>query len=117
MHQNAAGKLTVLGVMLKEGDKSDFIKDVWQHFPKQENKVEATNTVINALDLMPAQKQFFAYAGSLTTPPCYQGVNWVVFKSSMELSKDQLKKFPHHESARPLQPLNGRVVIESVFPS
>lgn len=116
VHQHPkTGVLTVLGVMLKEGKKNKFIEDVWNHFPTGKNTVLNTSVTINPMDLLPEEKSFYSYAGSLTTPPCYQGVNWVVFKSMKELSHEQAEKFPHHENARPVQPLNGRIVTESSF--
>ena len=65
--------------------------------------------------LLPGDKTFWRFSGSLTTPPCSEGVTWIVMKHPLTLSETQLKKFNntmHHDNNRPAQPLNGRVVVE-----
>ena len=68
--------------------------------------------MVNITDIMPKSNEYYHYLGSLTTPPCSQGVNWNVMKEVSYVSKSQVDKFkeffPHN--ARPTQPLNKRVV-------
>ena len=70
---------------------------------------------LNANSLLPQDQDYFTYAGSLTTPPCTEGVTWFVLKTPVEISAEQIQAFadlfPH--DVRPVQPLNGRVVKES----
>jgi carbonic anhydrase len=113
VHQNAAGKLAVVAVLFKEGQANPFIADVFKNLPAEEGKSVAPEGVqVDATRLLPADRGYYTFTGSLTTPPCTEGVTWFVLKHPAQLSKDQVaifaKKFPHN--ARPVQPLNGRVV-------
>ena len=67
---------------------------------------------INAADLLPASKAYYTFAGSLTTPPCTEGVTWFVLKSPTVVSADEIERFAklYPMNARPVQPLNGREV-------
>ncbi len=67
---------------------------------------------INAADLLPPDMTYFNFSGSLTTPPCSEGVNWIVLATPQSVSTEQVKQFTHlfPLSTRPVQPLNGRVV-------
>lgn len=65
--------------------------------------------------LLPADKTYWRFSGSLTTPPCSEGVTWLVMKHPLTLSEAQLQQFKavmHHDNNRPVQPLHGRVVVE-----
>ena len=70
---------------------------------------------VNPGTLLPENTAYYSYVGSLTAPPCTEGINWYILKAPMELSPAQIaafaKLFPH--DIRPIQPLNGRVVQES----
>jgi carbonic anhydrase len=70
---------------------------------------------VNATDLLPANHKYYTFAGSLTTPPCSEGVTWYVLETPMSLSKAQIDKFAgiYPLNERPIQPLDGRVVQES----
>lgn len=116
VHRGEDGKLAVVGVFMKEGKGNAFIDALWDNLPKEECKENAvTNLKINAKDLLPSNATYYNYAGSLTTPPCSEIVNWFVLKTPIEVSKAQLDEFASifKKSARPVQPLNGRVVKES----
>ncbi len=65
--------------------------------------------------MLPADKTYYSFAGSLTTPPCSEGVNWMVLKNPVTLGAEQIKSFRRlfNANARPIQPLNGRVIQES----
>ena len=69
----------------------------------------------SASDLLPASKAYYYYQGSLTTPPCSEGVRWLIMKEPIAMSIDQiaaLKKAIGCDNNRPVQPINGRVVLE-----
>jgi carbonic anhydrase len=70
---------------------------------------------INAADLLPPNTAYCTYAGSLTTPPCSEGVTWFVLKTPMDVSPEQIHTFAdiYLDNARPIQPIDGRVVKES----
>lgn len=116
VHKNAEGKLAVVAVLLADGQANPFIAELWQHLPAEEGKEVAPEGVnVDASGLLPADRGYYTFTGSLTTPPCTEGVTWFVLKNPGQISKDQVaafaKKFPHN--ARPVQPLNGRTIQAS----
>lgn len=114
VHKDAEGHLAVVAVMLKEGHKNAALEEIFDALPAAEDGKQA----LGALDpaaLLPAKHGYYAYAGSLTTPPCSEGVRWQVLKRPIEVSESQIEAFRklYPENARPVQPLNGREVQES----
>lgn len=116
VHKSAEGNLAVVAVLIKKGQANAFIETLWEHLPKEEGMEEVpANVTIDALRLLPAQRGYYTYTGSLTTPPCTEGVAWFVLKTPIESSSAQINRFAHFykHNARPVQPLDGRVVSES----
>lgn len=116
VHKGEDGKLAVVGVLMEEGKSNDFIKTLWSNLPQKEGTEHAvTDLKINANRLLPKNAAYYTYPGSLTTPPCSEIVNWFVLKTPIQVSKAQIDKFASifKKSARPIQPLHGRVVKES----
>lgn len=116
MHQASHGEIAGVAVLLKSGSANAAIQRIWDHMPKAAGKeMEIAGVQINPADLLPRDTAYYMYMGSLTAPPCTEGVRWFVLKTPVELSADQINAFaelyPH--DVRPLQPLNGRVVKES----
>jgi carbonic anhydrase len=116
VHRNAAGELGVVGVLMEPGKKNSAFDGIFAHLPRPGEKITVDDMTIDLAALLPANKGYYAYEGSLTTPPCSQGVNWMVLKNPITLGSDQIKAFRRlfNANARPVQPLNGRVVKESV---
>lgn len=112
VHQDANGKLGVVGVFFEKGIENPALKTILDHLPKEENKAETFSDMkINATSLLPKDQQYYGFDGSLTTPPCSEGVEWRVMKSPLQMSAAQLDTFHklfHDNNARPTQPLNGR---------
>jgi len=69
--------------------------------------------IINPANLLPSNLSFYEYEGSLTTPPCTEGVTFFILKTPMDISKAQLAKFPFKLNARPTQEINGRKILEN----
>lgn len=116
VHKGENGNLAVVGVLMNEGKGNDFIKTLWSNLPKDEGKAHVVADVkINANQLLPNDMSYYTYSGSLTTPPCSEGVNWFILKTPIEVSKVEVDKFTSlfKHDARPIQPLHGRVVKES----
>jgi carbonic anhydrase len=113
---DATGNITVLGIMLKEGATNPTIAKVWENIPTAKKQEISTGVEINLTDLLPTNKNYFTYTGSLTTPPCSQGLQWIVFKEPIELSKDQVHAFEglYEDNARPIQSTNNRPVLEKI---
>jgi len=115
VHQAADGQLGVIGILMKVGKANPVIASIWNHMPintGDHNKVDAT---LNVSDLLPATHRYYSYSGSLTTPPCSEGVNWMVMQNPVEVSVEQVAAFTSifAESVRPIQPANDRLIHAS----
>ena len=116
VHADAKGKSAVVGVLLEEGRANPLIGTVWSYLPAEagpERKYEDVR--INVADLLPDDHGYYTYPGSLTTPPCSEGVRWFVLKKPVTISKGQAEAFGkiYAHNARPTQPLHGRTVLET----
>jgi carbonic anhydrase len=111
VHKNEQGELAVVGVLLREGKDNRLLKQFWAELPEAEGQNPLT-APLQVADALPRDRHYFTYAGSLTTPPCTEGVRWIVMKKPMTISKAQLARFDEllGRNARPPQPLNARVV-------
>lgn len=112
VHRAKDGQHAVLGRMITIGKKSDpFIEKIWSHLPKEKNQelVVSGQTVDFSLGL-PKAKTYYNYSGSLTTPPCTEGVDWNFLNTPLTISKDQLSAFRsiYANNARPIQQKNNR---------
>ncbi len=112
VHRNAAGKLAVVGVMMNAGTANRSIERVWQAIPPIGETKTLENIEIDATSLLPANKSYYSYAGSLTTPPCSEGVKWTVMTEPITVSPAQIRAFAklYPIDARPLQPTNARKI-------
>jgi carbonic anhydrase len=117
VHQLPDGAV-VVAVLVKSGMENPLIQQLWANLPKTEGKEnEVAGVTINAADLLPANRNYYNFDGSLTIPPCGEGVNWFVMKTPIEMSAAQIAAFAKHYpmNARPIQPTNGREIKESDF--
>lgn len=115
VHKNDQNQLAVVAVLMDPGPASAFINKVWTYMPlDNQDRVQMPPGALNVADLLPPDLRYYQFLGSLTTPPCTEGVLWLVLKTPVTLSSEQLrlfsKLFPNN--ARPTQPLNNRVVRE-----
>jgi carbonic anhydrase len=114
VHKSAEGKLAVLGVLLNEGYDNPVIKAIWSNAPKTETpETTVPGVAINLSQIIPANLDFYSYAGSLTTPPCTEGVMFYILKTPGAMSRAQVEQFPFKLNARPVQPLNDRHISAS----
>jgi carbonic anhydrase len=111
VHKSKDGKLAVIGVLLNEGKDNAAIKTLWANLPPKEGVEYLPEKVsFNPGSMLPKDLGFYNYEGSLTTPPCTEGVQFYILKKPMDISKDQVGKFPFKLNARPVQNLNGRKI-------
>jgi carbonic anhydrase len=116
VHKDSQGKLAVVAVLIEQGDPNPLINALWDNLPPRKNKeVELDSVEMNAADLLPSNHNYYTFDGSLTTPPCTEGVSWYVLETPVSFSKAQIEKFAsiYPGNARPIQPLNNRVVQKS----
>ena len=113
VHQNDGGQLAVVAVMIESGGENQALAPVWKNLPKgsgQERKPDGVK--VNAKDFLPAEQLYYSYDGSLTTPPCSEGVKWFVLTRPIDMSNTQFAAFKvlFDHNNRPVQPLNVRMV-------
>ena len=116
VHQAKGGKLAVIGVLMEAGKEQKLIRTLWTHLPlEQEKPVVRDDVKIDPTQLIPPKPGYYTFLGSLTTPPCSEDVLWLVMKTPIQVSKEQLASFAtvYKNNARPIQPTNGRVFKES----
>lgn len=116
VHMNKSGALAVVGVMYKEGLQNLPLAKLWSQLPKEKNVAVKLQHEVAAKEFLPHNQQYYRFSGSLTTPPCTEGVRWLLFKEIQSASAEQIKAFADlvdHGNSRPIQPVNGRVILES----
>ncbi len=104
VHKSAAGDLAVIGVFIREGAANALLAPVFDHMPDKAGG-EAPLSGFDPAGLFPKARGYYRYMGSLTTPPCSEGLTWTVFKEPIEASRDQIGRFAvlFPNNARPVQ--------------
>lgn len=112
VHISPEGDLAIIAVMFKVGVQNAALQTLWDTIPQTGQMNAPEGVMFNASDLLPKDGTYFTYQGSITRPPCKEGVNWFVLQTPVELSREQLTGFQSlfPMNSRPLQPLNGRVI-------
>jgi carbonic anhydrase len=115
VHKSADGKLAVIAVLFKEGKENTALAYIFTHLPPTHDQAQPIAAPIDAATLLPAEQGYYSFTGSLTTPPCSEGVQWRVLKEPVELSKKQIGEFKrlYPMNARPVQPVNHRKIEET----
>ena len=116
LHKSASGQLLAIVVPFRLGAANPLLSRVFSRIPPQQDgdHVYASET-LSALDLLPREKGYFRYSGSLTASPCTEGVEWIVMRQPVELSAAQLAQYKirFSDNIRAPRALNQRVVLES----
>ena len=110
------GKLAVVAVMFEDGKENPIIKKIWNKMPHKAGESAGCGLTAKAINsILPKDKDYYRFSGSLTTPPCSEGVRWFVLKDYATVSDSQVKELAHllhHPNNRPIQPINARKVIK-----
>lgn len=115
VHTSDKGEIAVVAVMFEVGNKNAALNPILTSMPAEKNKVVPVSALFDLTPLFPTDQHYYRFSGSLTTPPCTEGLRWIVMKNSVSLSAEQLAKFQRaleHHNNRPVQPLNGRIIVE-----
>ena len=115
VHATDDGKLAVVAIMYEVGQADKGIGGLWANMPRHAGDKHKISATVNASDVLPKSKDYYRFNGSLTTPPCTEGVRWFVLKDTVTISADQLKAFQgalHEPNNRPVQPVNSRIIIK-----
>ncbi len=115
VHKDLEGRLAVVAVLLERGPALGIVQNVWNNLPLEKGDEVAARTLLDLNELLPSQRSYFTYMGSLTTPPCSEGVLWMVMKQPVGVSAEQLAIFArlYPMNARPVQSASGRLIKES----
>lgn len=113
VHKSQDGKFAVVGVVFYAGTENAALQPIWDNMSLVEGPEQRVPLTYNAIDLLPAIHTTYRYSGSLTTPPCSEGVFWAVMTTPLTMSRVQVHAFEaiFMYNNRPVQPLNGRIIV------
>jgi carbonic anhydrase len=114
VHADKDGNLAVVAVMFQDGAANPLLGKLWEKMPAKAGEKAALPAGLSAAQLLPADRDYFRFNGSLTTPPCSEGVWWLVMKKPASVSKAQVAQFSKavgFANNRPIQPVNARPVL------
>ncbi len=115
VHRDMDGRLAVVAVLLEQGSAHPLVQSVWNNLPLEKGEEVRARATLDMNALLPAERNYFTYMGSLTTPPCSEGVLWMVMKQPVPISPEQIGIFArlYPMNARPIQSASGRLIKES----
>jgi carbonic anhydrase len=115
IHRDVENHVAIVAVLIEKGTELPVIQTLWNNLPLETDQELAPRELIDLNKLLPENRAYMAYMGSLTTPPCTEEVLWLVFRNPIPISGEQMDIFAriYPNNARPLQPANGRLVKES----
>ena len=112
VHRSDQEALAVVGVLVEEGNANAALEPIRRLLPTQSGSSAAIPEAVDVAALLPEPRTVWRYRGSLTTPPCTEGVAWIVMTEPVALSAAQVAVFGalYRNNFRPVQPLNRRVL-------
>ena len=113
VHVNDRGEIVVLSVLFREGPWNSGLEKVGRKAPMKIGETIPISIPLAELDIVPEERAYYRYEGSLTTPPCTEGLRWLILESSDTIARAQVERYIEliGEDARGPQPLNGRQVF------
>jgi carbonic anhydrase len=114
VHKNAKGELAVVGVFFQSGSQNAELDKLWRQLPEKAGEQKTlADTSLSAANLLPQDRSYAHFNGSLTTPPCSENVNWFVIREPLQASAEQISRISTimGHNARPVQNLNKRFVL------
>ena len=113
VHGASSGALAVVGALMEAGEANEALAPAWERLPVEPGPPRALAGRLDLPALLPADRTTWRYRGSLTTPPCTEGVAWAIFTEPMHLSQGQIEAFAaiFPNNFRPVQPLGERVLV------
>jgi len=110
----SGSKLAVVAVMFEVGEDNPTLNKLLRNLPENEGDKNQLKSDVSGYELLPASKEYYKFSGSLTTPPCTEGVKWLVLKTPVKISQSQLKDFTTvmPKNNRPVQELNARTILK-----
>lgn len=115
VHSNEQGELAVVAVMIEQGKEHPVLAQLWAFMPENTGDSIQKPIGIEETNLLPPTREYYAYSGSLTTPPCTEGVRWIVLKTPINASANQIETFKNRigpATNRPIQPIHARIILD-----
>ena len=114
VHQDDSGHVLVIAVMMATDAPQPVLGKLWKWLPEQKGQEVSVPLEVKLTDILPTNTHHYTYSGSLTTPPCTEGVQWIVLKEPMHVTQEDVDQFVHiiGHNARPIQPLRNRHIDE-----
>jgi carbonic anhydrase len=115
VHADKDGNLAVVAVMIKESKENAALAKLWTQMPQNADEKNVLTAKVNPSSLLPKSRGYYRFDGSLTTPPCSEGVRWMVLKDPINASKEQIEAFAkvvHGHDARPAQQVRARIIVD-----
>ncbi len=115
VHRDAEGRLAVVAVLLGKGAAQPAMQTVWNNLPLERHQDVKARTTLDPSELLPPDRRYYTYMGSLTTPPCSEGVQWLVMRQPVSATPEQIEIFSriYPMNARPVQNAAGRRILQS----
>ncbi len=115
VHRDPEGRLAVVAVLLERGAAQSVVQAVWNNLPLEKGEEQPASVVLDLNHLLPPDRGYYTYMGSLTTPPCSEGVLWLVMRQPVPVSQGQIDIFArlYPFNARPVQSASGRLIKQS----
>ena len=115
VHEDAQGHRAVVAVLLDRGSAQPVVQAVWNDLPLEKGVAAPGTVKLDLAQLLPADRRYYTYMGSETTPPCSEGVLWMVMQRPVQISPEQLSIFArlYPMNARPIQAADGRLIKQS----
>jgi len=115
VHRDARGRLAFVALLAEEGEEHPAVQQVWNHLPLEKRELVAAPVEFDPAALLPSDRRYYTYMGSLTTPPCTEGVLWIVLQQPIRISPEQRAIFVrlYPMNARPVQPTSDRLIKQS----
>lgn len=112
VHQDASGRFAVVGVFLTTGEPNPMLGEIWAHMPARVGESKRSDRLIDPSEFLPGSRRFVQYDGSLTTPPCTEGVAWIMMLNPISVSSEQVDRFEQviGPNNRPVMPVNERSI-------
>jgi carbonic anhydrase len=114
LHTDVKGNTAIVAVLFREGRPNPALDKVLKQLPNESNKAVTLKSRLLASEMMPSNQDYYRFSGSLTSPPCTEGVRWILIKTPMTASKEQIDALAAltQQNNRPIQPLNGRLIVD-----
>jgi len=115
VHKSSSGALAVTGVFVRPGAPNAALRAFFDAMPAKQGPEMLTGGTVDVAAVLPKNRGYFRYMGSLTTPPCSEGLTWTVHNEPVEASVEQIQKFAalFPSNARPVQKRNRRFLIDA----